>query len=328
MEKRIFILSLLFIVLMNARGQDPQFSQFYAAPMYLAPSFAGTSLKKTRVAMNYRNQWPEIPQAYSTYSFSFDHYISKIRSGVGFLMFRDQAGPGRLATTNIGGLYSFDVQINETFHLRPGAHFMYTYRSIDYSRLVFYDQVKYGTPTSAYVMPDAQQVGDVDFSVSTIAYNNFMWIGLTADHLLKPNHSFFGDEAISPVKYSLFGGSRIMIKEKLLVKQQEDVSFAFLYKRQGEYRQLDLGAYYFRNPAIFGVWYRGIPLLKQGFPGSDAVIFLVGYRIENVSIGYSYDFTVSKLRNLTGGSHEISLIYSFKLQKFKTRPSSLPCPEF
>jgi type IX secretion system PorP/SprF family membrane protein len=310
------------------KAQDPQFSQFYAVPLYLAPSFAGTSMNKTRVAMNYRNQWPEIPNAYSTYSFSFDHYISKIRSGVGLLAVRDQAGPGKLALTNIGGIYSFDFRVNEDIHIRPGAHFLYTYRSIDYSSLVFYDQVKYGTPSTAFVFPSVENRGDLDFSVSVMSYASNYWLGVTADHLMKPNQSFFGDDAVVPIKYSVFGGTKVLLKERLLVKQQEDVSFAFLYKKQADFQQLDLGAYYFKNPMVFGIWYRGIPLLKNNYPGSDALIFLVGYRYENMSIGYSYDFTISKLRNLTAGSHEISLVYSFRIKKFKSKPASLPCPEF
>ncbi len=331
--KRILRLTLFLYIAAEivASAQDAQFSQFYATPMYLAPSFAGTSSKKTRMILNYRNQWPEIPNAYSTYSFSFDHYVSRIKSGFGVLIFKDVSGPGHLSTTNFGGLYSFDFKINDNIHIRPGAHFMYTYRSIDYNKLVFYDQVKYGTPTSAFSgiyenTPD--RVGDVDFSVSALSYADQFWLGVTVDHLMGPNQSFFGDDAIVPLKTSVFGGTKVVLKERLLVKQQEDVSFAFLYKRQAAYRQLDLGAYYFKNPLLFGIWYRGIPLLKHNFPGSDALVFLLGYKIENVSIGYSYDFTVSKLRNKTGGTHEIALIWSFKLHKFKSKPSALPCPEF
>lgn len=326
----------LFFIIKESFSQDPQFSQFYAAPLYLCPSFAGTSPQKTRVALSYRNQWPEIPRAYTSYSFSFDHYISNIKSGIGFLFLRDQAGPGRLATTNIGGIYSFDINLNDDIHVRPGAHFLYTYRSINFSELIFYDQVKYNLPSSAFVYPDIQKRGDVDFSLSTLAYREKQWLGVTIDHLLKPNQSFFGDEAINPMKYSVFGGTRVLVKQRLLVKQQEDVSFAFLYKQQALYKQFDVGAYYFKTPMVFGIWYRGIPFFKgkekdnvnTRFNGSDAAVFLVGYRLEGISLGYSYDITISKLRNKTGGAHEVTLVWNFKLQKWQKKPSSLPCPHF
>ncbi len=328
--KYTFILSVLLLMLTSeTKGQDPQFSQFYAAPLYLSPSFAGTSSQKTRVAFNYRNQWPEIPNAFSTYAFSFDHYVSKIKSGIGAFFMRDQAGPGHLGTTQVGGLYSFNIQVNHNFHIRPGAHFMYAYRNINFNDLTFYHQMENSSITpDLYFNPDHEQVGDVDFSLSAIAYSDLYWLGVTADHLLSPQYSFFGDQSITPIKYSIFGGARVLVDERLLIRNQEDVSFAFLYKKQGAFQQFDLGAYYFKNPLILGIWYRGIPIFKNNFPGSDAAVFLVGYRIENVSIGYSYDFTISKMRNLTGGAHELSLIWSFKVKKFRQKPASLPCPEF
>lgn len=61
----------------EVQAQDPLFSQFYANPLYLAPSFTGAGNKGTRVALNYRDQWPAVPRAFTTYSFSFDHYFEK-----------------------------------------------------------------------------------------------------------------------------------------------------------------------------------------------------------------------------------------------------------
>ena len=40
--------------------QDPQFTQFYANPLYLAPSFAGAT-KQHRAAGSFRDQWPGFP---------------------------------------------------------------------------------------------------------------------------------------------------------------------------------------------------------------------------------------------------------------------------
>ncbi|MBL4862882.1 MAG: type IX secretion system membrane protein PorP/SprF, partial [Crocinitomicaceae bacterium] len=40
--KRILIMSLLCFSASNAYSQDPQFTQFYANPIYLNPAFAGS----------------------------------------------------------------------------------------------------------------------------------------------------------------------------------------------------------------------------------------------------------------------------------------------
>src|SRR5437667_6058984 len=72
-------------------AQDPQFSQFYAAPLYLKPAFAG-STQQARVGMNYRNQWPAIDANFSTISAYGDLYIEDKNSGVGALLTRDYVG--------------------------------------------------------------------------------------------------------------------------------------------------------------------------------------------------------------------------------------------
>ena len=90
---------------------------------------------------------------------------------------------------------------------------------------------------------------------------------------------------------------------------------------------MDLGLYWYRNPLVFGFWYRGIPIFNEEKRG-DAIAFLIGYKIEQFSIGYSYDFTISKLLTSTGGSHEISLIYEFTTTRKKKKMHMVPCPEF
>ncbi|MFT5922039.1 MAG: hypothetical protein ACI8TS_001371, partial [Flavobacteriales bacterium] len=59
-QKLLYIgvfLGLLMTMLPEAKAQDPEFTQFYANPLYLNPAFAGTA-RCPRLVMNYRNQWP------------------------------------------------------------------------------------------------------------------------------------------------------------------------------------------------------------------------------------------------------------------------------
>ncbi len=150
------------------------------------------------------------------------------------------------------------------------------------------------------------------------------------DHLTRPNQSLYGEESIIPVKYSFFGGTQIIKRGRLLRAMPESVSMSFLFKSQGGIHQLDLGAYWYRYPLMFGMWYRGVPFLNK-LASRDAIVVLAGYKLEDFSIGYSYDITISRLLLSTGGSHEVSLIYKFnqeweKLKK--TSYKSVPCPEF
>ena len=61
---------------------------------------------------------------------------------------------------------------------------------------------------------------------------------------------------------------------------------------------------------------------------SDAVVALFGVDYGQSSFGYSYDITVSKLTNRSGGSHEVSLALLFDCKPQRTRFRPIACPKF
>lgn len=327
-KKCIFILFSVFFLVNVAFSQDPQFSQFYANKLYLAPSFAGAT-EHNRIILNHRNQWPSLPGVFLTYSFSFDKYFANFNSGVGFLVTHDRAGSGRLSNTNVGVLYSYDIQINREWHVRPGVNLMYTQRGLDFNKLIFSDQMSPGGTSGSSVLevPPFDNAGDIDFSTSALLYSEKIWFGTTFDHLLRPEQSLYNEESKAPIKISVFGGVQVIRKGRLTKPIDESLSIAFLFKKTEHFSQMDLGLYWYKNPLIMGIWYRGIPILKDQI--GDAIILLAGYKTKYLHIGYSYDFTVSNLITSTGGAHEISFVYNFKLtRKYKKKIHAIPCPEF
>ncbi|MFO7655922.1 MAG: type IX secretion system membrane protein PorP/SprF [Bacteroidales bacterium] len=331
MKKNFFILFILFVG--KVYSQDPQFSQYYSNYLYLAPSFTGLT-ENNRLSMNYRNQWPDIPNGFVTYAVSFDKYFEKFRSGLGLFVMQDEAGSGKLRLTNIGLSYSFDFKITNNWHIRPGMGFLYTERGINFNNLLWSDQISAtgNSPATSELNP-MDNIGDIDFSASVLGYSDIFWVGLTVDHLLQPNQSFYfyeDDEenpGLVPLKFSFYGGTKILKNESLLRPIPTSFQIAYLFKAQKQFRQLDIGVYWHRSPIVLGFWYRGIPLYKEVF-NRDAFTILAGYKLKHLSIGYSYDFTMSKLITRTGGSHEVSLSYYFKTKKFKRKPKMLPCPDF
>jgi hypothetical protein len=103
------------------------------------------------------------------------------------------------------------------------------------------------------------------------------------------------------------------------------MTVAYLFKHQGPYNQLDLGVYWFKNPLVLGVWYRGIPPFNS--QRGDAFILLLGYKTKNFNIGYSYDVTISNLIGQTVGSHELSMSLKFAIPR-RDKKGEVPCPEF
>jgi len=323
MRRLFYFSTLAWMVVLNTFGQDPQFSQFYSNPLYLAPSFAGAA-GGNRICANVRDQWFNLPATFITYSFSFDSYFPKFNSGFGLLAFKDAAGTGQLGTLNIGFQYSYNFKILKTVYVRPGLHFSYREHGLAWDKLNFIDEVMYNGGQTTVVEPLAK-TRDVDLAFSTLVYTNRIWAGVTVDHLLTPNVSLYADKTFVPVKVSLYGGIELVRKSRLLKPTEETMTLAYLFKQQGPFYQLDLGVYWFKNPLVLGLWYRGIPPFNS--QRGDALILLVGYKSRNFNIGYSYDLTISNLIGQAIGSHEVSMSVKFAIPR-RTKKGEVPCPEF
>jgi len=331
--KRFGFIILAVGLYFQANGQDPQFTQFYANQLYLAPSFAGAT-ESDRMTLAYRNQWPElVGGVFVTYSFSYDHYFENFNSGVGVLLLKDVAGTGDLGITNAGIMYSYDITVIEGFHLRPGIHFNYTQQGLDFSKLTWNDELS--NPSGGTIEQEPSNAKpDVDFAASLLGYGDRWWAGFTVDHLLRPNYGLYNNEVRLPIKVSAFGGYKIIKRSRLVNPIDESVSVAAYFRHQDIYTQLDLGLYWYKPPLMLGLWYRGIPFWKgkegayQRDPRGDALAFLVGYKMDQLRVGYSYDFTISNLVSSTGGAHEIILTWEFKTTRQKKRKRMVPCAEF
>ncbi|MEY1639751.1 PorP/SprF family type IX secretion system membrane protein [Tenuifilum osseticum] len=326
--KRVFF-GLILILSAGAIGvhaQDTHFTQFYSNPLYLGPSFAG-GVPGQRAVANYRNQWMGVPKGFHTYGVSWDYNMSVFHSGFGLIAQRDQAGAGNYGNTRMGTLYSYDFTPTPDIHLRPGLGFYIQQISINFFDLTFGDQLALDpAPPTSLIYPGKSVVWDIDVSSSLMMYSYNTWVGFTWDHMLKPVNSFYNDEARTPFKFSLYGGYRYITKGFLMSKIEQSITGAFNFRVQGEYKQLDLGLYFMNEPLSFGFWWRGMPKGKVN-KRIDALAFMVGYKFDNLSVGYSYDFTISRLGIGSGGSHEISLAMTFKTVVRK-RWKALPCPTF
>jgi type IX secretion system PorP/SprF family membrane protein len=327
--KRILYTLLLALVFESIYAQDPQFSQFYAAPLYLGPSMAGAT-GNSRLSLNFRDQWPKLSGKYITYALSFDHYINRYYSGVGLFFMRDDAGSGKLTTTQAGLNYSYRIQVNKNFFLQPGIQMQYFERKVNFSKLVFTDQF-YGDQVLPGSVENAlgDQSGHIDFSTSILAFARKFWMGATLDHLMKTNQVLEQDIRYVPVKLSVFGGVKFDLKKYLLNRDEQSISIAYNFRSQARMQQLDLGLYYNRLPFMVGIWYRGIPVI-QSTKTKDAISVSGGVLVKNFTFTYSYDLTVSSLITSTGGAHEVALIYVFERPtgKYKRRMGAVPCPKF
>ena len=316
--KKIFTLvlfSLIVFTYKNAIAQDPEFTQFYANPLYLNPALAGTTICP-RISINYRNQWPGISGTYITTSASFDRYVYNIKSGLGLIVTNDVAGQGTLKTTTISGVYSYQLRISHEYSINVGMKASYGQKSIDWSKLTFGDMIneRQGFVYNTLETQHLSKKSFVDFSGGIVGFSKRFFIGIAVDHITQPDEGLINTSRL-PIKITGHAGAMIPVGAR---GSETIISPNILYQQQQDFRQLNLGIYITKGSLVGGLWYRN----------NDSFIVLLGVQHGIIKFGYSYDVTISKLTNATAGSHELSLGFQFSCKKPKPKYRPGVCPSF
>ncbi|MAZ37683.1 MAG: hypothetical protein CL842_09560 [Crocinitomicaceae bacterium] len=338
---RVVLKIIVILALFSSGGgyaQDAQFSQFYAAPLIINPALTGNTIQD-RFSLNYRNQWPAVPnsKAFTTYAFSYEHNFEDYNSGVGALIYHDRAGVAGLRTINALFSYAYRVRVTRKFSFKPSLQLGVTNRHLDFGELVFNDQLQTGAASSAASLEYASRSKySMDVNTGIIGFSTNYWFGVSVHQINRPDISLVGNGARIEPKFSAQGGYNIPVKKDIKKRVVSQLMLAANYKHQSTRDQLDIGGYFNYVPFYMGLWYRSIPLKKAdpALANNDAVIVVLGYKKNGLSIGYSYDITVSKLSTATsGGAHELSTTLEIasrkNLSKRRTRSRfMIPCPKF
>jgi len=291
--KKLLVYIITIVTLIAARthtaeGQIIQFSQYFAAPLYLAPSYAGDCFG-SRVSLNYRNQWPEVG-TFNTYALAYDQFLPKIKSGVGLMVLRDEAGDGALALTTIDICYSWETNITRDWVIKPGIGVKYNQRSVDFEKLKFGDMYnELGEIANATTETEPMtRKPFLDMQVSCVATSDKYFGGISVDHLLRPKASLYDDDSYHEnMKVSVFGGATIYVgapqtatRGRQSKGDMQHVRFTLLYDFTKQSDNLSLGCYWHKDPFTLGCWLRGIPVAvrAESYSNLDALTVLLGYK--------------------------------------------------
>ncbi len=296
-------------------AQDPEFTQFYANPLYLNPAFAGTA-RCPRFCLNYRNEWPGISGTYVTYSASYDQHFDAIGGGLGLLVTNDKAGQGTLTTTNASAMYAYQLNLTREFSMKFGFQATYFQKSVDWSKLTFGDMIdeRRGFVYNTNEVPGLSKKSNIDVSAGFLAFSKRYFFGFAAHHLTQPDEGLLGPSKL-PTKFTGHAGAVLPIGDK---GNETFISPNVLYQKQQDFQQLNLGLYVVKGAIVGGLWYRN----------QDSFIALIGVQQHFFKIGYSYDVTISKLTNQTAGSHELSFSLQFECKPKKKKFRTVSCPSF
>ncbi|ANE53186.1 type IX secretion system membrane protein PorP/SprF [Flavisolibacter tropicus] len=313
------LLGILFCHL--AQGQQkPHYTQYILNQYVLNPALTGIE-NYTDVKIGHRRQWEGIEDAPVTTYFTIHTPIHKSdyrttatsyqvpgenprgqrywenytaaepHHGVGFQVINDQTGP--LNYLSAYATYAYHLGLSPRTSLSAGFGLGATSLTLNTSKLQF------ATPGD----PVANSRGNVtrikpDLNAGLYLYSADYFIGISAQQLI-PSTVSFSDRGTTPggqlvPHFFASAGYRFLVGEdfnlipSVLVKYvnptppQVDVNFKLQYH--------DL------------LWVGGSYRSQDGFAG------MLGLNVSNTfNIGYSYDYTTSRLNQFSKGNHEIVL---------------------
>jgi type IX secretion system PorP/SprF family membrane protein len=317
--KNLILLGILYMSF-HSMAQDPTFTQFYSNPVYLNPALAGSS-GCPRIALNYRNQWPQLTGNFITYAAAYDTYAKNLSGGVGIMAMHDQQGQGTIQTSMIAGTYSYYLKVNRKFRIMFGGQAAYFQKYLDWSKLTFGDQID---PRRGFIY----QTGDVprgdgshgffDVSAGMVGFTKNFYFGLATHHLNRPDESMILGDSRLPIRFTGHMGANIKLGQRGRYSSSTTLMPNVIYQYQNGFQQFNIGAYLKYEAFTIGAWYRN----------RDAFIVSLGITTEKFRIGYSYDLTVSQIGGVTGGSHEISMGINLKCKKQLKDFRRISCPSF
>lgn len=287
---RWLLIIALFLTAAWGKGQQlPHYTQFDGNRFLLDPAVAGTK-PYYRVKLLGRQQWTGLQGAPRTGVLSIEGPLRKGQSGIGAYFYKDEAGPADRTGGQLA--YSYQFRVDEAKKLALGLGLGGLQYRVDRSQLVLADpndQVFMGDDLTS-LMPDA--------SFGAYFYGRSFGVGLSGYQLLHNQLDWEGTNSRLDGHYFLNAYYETSLNEKfdlrpiLLVKHVVNTE-----------TQYEFGARLFYKEMLWaGMNYRS----------QDAIAALLGYRLKDKwSIAYSYDMTLTELRNYHSGTHEIVLGYRF-----------------
>ena len=311
------ILGLCLLVMTAAvQAQSYHFSQFFSTPLLTNPANTGFTDGAFRIASNIRSQGTGGGNPYFTGYLSADVGLLRDKlplghkAGVGLYLMNDHSLGSAVQTNAAGVSAAYNLGLDTYGEHSIGVGFQATYyqRRIDYSKLTFENQYGAGgfdgsLPVGEPLDVNSKQFFDVNAGINynRIVENKAFFAGLSVYNILGHKENFLTEDFHLPRRFLFQGGAQVSFDYGKLY-----TSLTSMY--QGGASETTLGAAYGyplsdeeRNDLMLGMWYRF----------KDAVIPYIGFQRSNLSVGLSYDVTISDLQlgAQTHNAFELTLMF-------------------
>ena len=298
-KRKILLLVLFFSCYYPTIGQDAHFTQSLSTPLYQNPALAG-AVPYWRMNVLYRRQWNGLPNGIESTQISADRFLIKSNSGIGALLHTDRVPFLGLTQTQLGFSFSQGVYLGRGVTFRLGAAAAIANRSVDFTSLLFADELKSGNQTAEPL--NRESFWQADFSGGALVYSTLAWGGVAVFHANQPKINYQPGQANLPMRIVVQAGAQLDVARGALLP-------ALTAQWQDGNNQLAVGANYLYKKFLAGVWLRTPPIQPEGqWQALETVSAIIGAEFtDNWRFTYSYDVQVNALGRQTGGSHEIGL---------------------
>ncbi|MEJ6978973.1 type IX secretion system membrane protein PorP/SprF [Pedobacter sp. P351] len=261
--------------------QKAMFSQYMFNPLIINPAYPAVD-ESMNITTVVRQQWVGFNGAPNTQTISVHSPLGSSNTFMGFTAFRDHIGE---ALTETGAFFTLAqrLKLSNKTYLSFGVNGGLSQYSETYSSI-----------GSSVDMPDDPTFMDqndtrFNFGAGIMLFSDKFYAGLSSPFLytldVNNNHSpFFTLQS----GYIIKTGDDLLIKPNILGKYISGSPF-----------QLDLNVNFLLKETVgFGISYRSM----------DSLDFLAEiFLSRKVSLGYSYDYSTTRLARAHSGSHEIML---------------------
>lgn len=287
---------------------EPQFSQYMAAPVLFNPGAAGCD-PSWNTSLFFRTQWVELPGAPKSQLLTSELPVYKIGGGLALKVLNDRAGQQQTTQASIG--YSWHKQFKKSV-LGIGGYAGISARSLDGSRLIApqgsYEDLIDHNDDQLPVTLESDLIPDAGAGVYWAG--DRLRAGLSVTHLLSNYFSFTTEVGTGSLQYQPNG--YVFLSWKAVNGEDFQLLPNVLLKTDLTEHMIDLNVLMtYRNAIMAGVSLRTFTSQQ-----TDALVAMGGWNFsDHWGIRYSYDINISELNNANSGSHEVVLTYTYPIAR-------------
>jgi type IX secretion system PorP/SprF family membrane protein len=300
--KRQILFLVLNVISIVAFSQENHFSQFYNAPQYLNPAFAGDAAY-IKVGGTSRIIKPVSGFRIINSLVQFDFKPLNQNSGFGLMVYNRSE---LLSFSKIQINYSYTVQLSKIGWAKGGLGISTNQRRSNANSLKYpdqYDNYGYtGSPTSENSLSENSLFPAI--TAGLILYNKYLWFSFAGDYLNRPKENFAGQKNNNSVKINAATGFLIPINANKSTKRRfskyggikpfSSIGPLICFTKQKKYTEFSGGIAFHFQPVYGGISlrYQHDFTIESNSNTYKALDIILGYRQEEFTVAYSYDATL------------------------------------